>query len=128
MSIDAKITNQLDNNNVQVEINRNKGGQTKYFKVPANKADSFIASYKKNDKNTSFITNTAFVASILGGVLLSNFITKKCIKSTSLRWIISTLAGIGGATASVVVSSDYIDSKNKKIIQMHNAQQIYYEA
>ena len=81
MGIDIKITNKLDNNCVQVEVNSNKGGQSKYFKVPVDKADSFIANYKKNDKNTSFITNTAFVSSIFGGVLLSSLATKKFIKS-----------------------------------------------
>lgn len=50
MGIDIKITNKLDNNCVQVEVNSNKGGQSKYFKVPVDKADSFIANYKKNDK------------------------------------------------------------------------------
>lgn len=47
MGIDIKITNKLDNNCVQVEVNSNKGGQSKYFKVPVDKADSFIANYKK---------------------------------------------------------------------------------
>ena len=79
MGIDIKITNKLDNNCVQVEVNSNKGGQSKYFKVPVDKADSFITNYKKNDKNTSFITNTAFVSSIFGGVLLSSLATKKFI-------------------------------------------------
>ena len=46
MGIDIKITNKLDNNCVQVEVNSNKGGQSKYFKVPVDKADSFIANYK----------------------------------------------------------------------------------
>lgn len=128
MGIDIKITNKLDNNCVQVEVNSNKGGQSKYFKVPVDKADSFIANYKKNDKNTSFITNTAFVSSIFGGVLLSSLATKKFIKSGTLRWIINTLAGIASATGSVVASSNYIESRNNKLLKQHNAQQIYYQA
>ena len=122
MGIDIKITNKLDNNCVQVEVNSNKGGQSKYFKVPVDKADSFITNYKKNDKNTSFITNTAFVSSI------SSLATKKFIKSGTLRWIINTLAGIAGATGSVVASSNYIESRNNKLLKQHNAQQIYYQA
>ena len=121
MGIDIKITNKLDNNCVQVEVNSNKGGQSKYFKVP-------VDNYKKNDKNTSFITNTAFVSSIFGGVLLSSLATKKFIKSGTLRWIINTLAGIAGATGSVVASSNYIESRNNKLLKQHNAQQIYYQA
>lgn len=85
MGIDIKITNKLDNNCVQVEVNSNKGGQSKYFKVPVDKADSFIANYKKNDKNTSFITNTAFVSSIFGGVLLSSLATKKVYKKRNSK-------------------------------------------
>ena len=115
MGIDIKITNKLDNNCVQVEVNSNKGGQSKYFKVPVDKADSFI-------------TNTAFVSSIFGGVLLSSLATKKFIKSGTLRWIINTLAGIAGATGSVVASSNYIESRNNKLLKQHNAQQIYYQA
>ena len=59
MGIDIKITNKLDNNCVQVEVNSNKGGQSKYFKVPVDKADSFIANYKKNDKNLYIIIYTS---------------------------------------------------------------------
>lgn len=128
MGIDAKITSNLDNNCVQVEMKNAKGGPCKYFRVPADKADSFITNYKKNDKNTSFITNTTFVASIFTGVLLSNYITKKFMKNGTLRWIINTIAGIAGATASIVASSNYIDSKNNKLLKQHNAQQIYYTA
>lgn len=51
MGIDIKITNKLDNNCVQVEVNSNKGGQSKYFKVPVDKADSFITNYKKMIKH-----------------------------------------------------------------------------
>ena len=56
MAIDAKITNRLNNNNVQVEIS-SKDSQKRFFAVPENKADSFIKNYTKLDKKHSIIAN-----------------------------------------------------------------------
>ncbi len=123
MGLDAKITNRLDNNNVQVEISNKKNEFKKSFSVPENKADSFIASYKKNNRNVSIISNTAFVASILGGVLLISACTHK-LKSTALKWILNTCGGIAGSICAFIGTDKYIESKEKQLLNNHQAKEI----
>ena len=123
MAVEAKITNRLDNNFVQVEMKAPKSERISYYKVPTNKADAFITEYKKNDKKSSIITNTAFVGAIFGGVLVANSFTKK-LKNKVLAWLINTGAGILGATGAVILSSSYLEKSQNKIMEKFQAQKI----
>lgn len=123
MGLDARITNRLDNNNVQIEISNKKNEFKKSFSVPENKADSFIASYKKNNRNVSIISNIAFVASILGGVLLASACTHK-LESKALKWILNTCGGIVGSIGAFVGTDKYIESKEKQLLNGHQAKEI----
>ena len=123
MGLEAKITNQLTNQCVQVEIGNSKSETKKYYSVPENRADEFIASYKKNDKKISFVTNTAFVSAILGGVLLTSLITRN-LKSGILRWALNTMGGIAGAVASFLAGDKYIQNKQNKLMQEYQAHEI----
>lgn len=123
MGLETKITNRLNNNNVQVEISNPKTETKKYFSVPENKADEFITSYKKNNKNVSVFTNTIFVSSILAGVLLVSACTRN-IKSKALKWILNTTGGIVGAVCSFSGSDKYIQKKQDKLLKEYQAQEI----
>lgn len=123
MGLETKITNRLNNNNVQVEISNPKTDTKKYFSVPEKKADEFITSYKKNDKNVSVFTNTIFVSSILAGVLLVSACTRN-IKSKALKWILNTTGGIVGAVCSFSGSDKYIQKKQDKLLKEYQAQEI----
>ncbi len=127
MSVDAKILNKIDSNNVQIEIKTGKNANSKYYKVPNQNIDSFINAYKKNDKRTSIIANTAFVSSVFAGVILVSLATKK-IKNKILRGILGTIGGVAGAALSVIGTSKYLESSNKKMLKSQNAQEINYHA
>ncbi len=127
MSVDVKILNKLDNNSVQVEINSEKNSKPKYYKVPEKNVDSFISEYKKNDKKTSIIANTAFVSSVFAGVILASLATKK-LKNSVLKWIIGTAGGIAGAVLSILGTSNYIDKSKNKLLKTQNVQEINYHA
>ena len=123
MGLEAKITNKLTNQCVQVEIGNSKSETKKYYSVPENRADEFIASYKKNDKKISFFTNTAFVSAILGGVLLTSLMTRN-LKSGILRWTLNTIGGIAGGVASFIAGDKYIQNKQNKLMQEYQAHEI----
>lgn len=127
MSVEIKVVNKLDNQNVQVAVNSTKSNKRLYYKVPQKNLDTFVDEYKNNDKKSSLIANTAFVSSIFGAVILASLATKK-LKSNVLKWIIGSSAGIAGATLSIIGTSNYIDNKNKKLLQKYNAQEINYNA
>lgn len=127
MSVEIKVLNKLDNQNVQVEIKSEKSDKRLYYKVPQKNLDTFINEYKKNDKKTSIIANTAFVSSIFASVIIASLATKK-LASNVLKWIIGSAAGIAGATLSILGTSNYIDSNNKKLLQKHNALELNYKA
>ena len=127
MSVDVKILNKLDNKSVCIEVNSEKNNKTKYYRVPEKNTNSFINEYKKNDKKTSIIANTAFVSSVFAGVILANLATKK-LKNNIVKWLIGTAGGIVGATLSIIGMSEYIDKSKNRILKAHNAQEINYTA
>ena len=124
MAIDAKITNRLNNNNVQVEIS-SKDSQKRFFAVPENKADSFIKNYTKLDKKHSIIANGAFMGGIFAGILAAGIATRK-IKSTAIRWGLNLTAGMIGAGASIYGTSAYMVKEQDKLFNTHQAKELSY--
>lgn len=122
MGLTTEITGRLDNNCVQVNAVSNKTN-IRSFRVPAQKADSFMSSYKKQNKNTTFLTNTAFGVSAFAGVLLTNVFTKK-IKSPVLKYILNTLGGVALASTSVIASGKYIDNQQDNLLKKYGASEI----
>ena len=127
MGIDVKVLNKLDKNNVVIEVDSDKNRKPKFYKVPENNADTFVNEYKKNDKKTSIVANTAFVSAVFAGVMLASLATKK-LKNTVLKWIIGTAGGIAGAILSIFGTSEYIDKSKNKLLKEQNAQEINYNA
>ena len=126
MSVDAKITRAIDNNTVQVDIS-SKNSRTRYYQVPKNNADNFIKSYTKNEKKMSWITNTAFGASIIVGVFGANALTKK-MNNKLLKFVLNTASGVGCAIASMYGSGKYIESEKNKILEQNRAKELFFEA
>lgn len=127
MGVDIKILNKLDKNNVCIEVNSEKNNKTKYYRVPQKNVNIFIDEYKKNDKKTSIIANTAFVSSVFAGVILTSLATKK-LKNNIVKWLIGTAGGIVGATLSIIGMSEYIDKNKNKLLEAYDAQEINYTA
>lgn len=125
MSLDAKITTQLDSNFVQVDITSKKE-PLKYYKVPKQNADSFVNNYKKQNKQNTYILNGGFVLSIFGGVLLAGMLCKN-VKSKIAQYLIKTVGGVTASTSVLFASQNYIDKKEQKLVQKFNAQEIYYQ-
>ena len=126
MSIDVNVLNKFDNN-VLVEINSEKNSKPKFYKVPEQNLDNFINGYKKNDKKTSIVANTAFVTSVFAGVIAASLATKK-LKSKVAKWLIGSAGGVAGAVLSILGTSEYIDKSKNKLLKAHNVQEINYHA
>ena len=127
MAVTAEITRKFDNGNVQVE-KKKKNASTKYYEVPANKADSFIKTYKDRAKKNLYLTNSVFAGSILAGVLLASALVKKFVKNKFLKFALPTMGGIVASIAGMMGTWNYIDKKDNEIIKQHNAKEIFYSA
>ena len=126
MALDTKISRQLDNGCVQVDV-KYKDAPPKYYKVPQEKADSFSQKLKKQDKNSKIINNTAFGISLLGGVLAGNVLSKN-IESGVLKFIIGSASGVAAATAALFACSKYSEHEHNTILKEYGAKQIFYKA
>ena len=125
MSVNTSVTRQFDNGTVQVDVT-SKNMRPRYFQVPKQNAAAFCDNFKKQDKRNSIITNTAFALSTLGGVIITSLFTKN-IKKTVLKYIINTLGGIAGASASVYFGADYISNKQTELLKKYQAKEIHYD-
>lgn len=125
MSLTTKVTRNLGNNYVQVDVQSSKA-ETRYFKVPKNKADIFCSQYIKRDKRDSLISNTAFIGSTLIGCLGAALLTQK-LKSTSLRITTGILAGIGSAVGANIATTKIMSPKHQEFVKSFGAQEIYYD-
>lgn len=123
MGLEANVINRLDNNNVLVEISNTKTDFKKHFSVPEDKADTFVASYKKDNRNVSIISNTLFAASCVAGVMLTNVFTRK-LDSKPLRWFLALAGGAAASVGSFIGTDKYIEAKQKKLLNNFQAQEI----
>ncbi len=123
MAASAKVSKQLDNNYVQIDIT-SKNMKPKYYKVPVKKADYFVNEYKKQSKNISIVTNTVFVGSILAGVLATSFFTKKL--GTLSKFFLNSVGGVIGAAIGTYGTTKYTENQQNKLLKDTNAQEIYY--
>lgn len=122
MGLTTEIAGRIDNNYLQVNATSNKTN-TKSFRVPAQKADLFMNSYKKQEKRINILTNTAFGVSAFSGVLLTSLLTKN-IKKTALKYIFNTTGGVALAIGSIVASSKYIERQQEKLLKKFGASEI----
>lgn len=124
MAVTTKINRKLDNDCVQIEITSKKTW-TRYFKVPESKADSFCASYKKNDKKIKRMSTAAFVLSPFIGTIIALPFTKNLGRGA--RTGIGIAAGIASAIGSVFAMAPVIEKNNNKLLKKFDAEEIFYE-
>lgn len=123
MSADVKITKQLDNNHVQIDIT-GKNVQPRYYKVPNNKADYFVKTYEKQSKNISTLSFIALITASLAGVLAVRPFTKKL--DSLPKFLLNTTGGIAGAVLGSLGVAQYMENSQDKLMETSNAQEIYY--
>ncbi len=126
MSVSTIISGPVDKNHVKVDVKYTKNSTPRSFKVPNKNAKAFCEEYKKKEKNFSIMNNMALIGSIIGGVLLSNFLLKNA--NQVLRYIVGTLSGIGAAAAALIGCSKYADKVNGEFLNKYKSTEIYYDA
>lgn len=125
MAVEAKVNRVLENDYVQVEVKAKNVGP-RYFKVHKDRADEFCASYKKNDKKMTFITNAFFIASAFLGSLIAQIFTRN-LKNKALQMTIGIVGAAIGAVGSVFGSVGILEKNGKRLLEKFNAEQIFYE-
>lgn len=94
MPVKMEVVNPLDNNRVEVKANFD-GAYNKRFSVEKDKADEFIASYKKNYNKSSTINMIAMCGfGALGGILFGHFAQN--LNGGLKRWGLTAAGGLLG--------------------------------
>lgn len=124
MPITSAVTRKFDNNYVQVEI-QGKKYDTRYYKVPEDRADSFQAEYKKNSSKAGWVSNGLMILGLAALTAVSYFATKK-MENKSLKTMIAMFAGVTGGIAGTFAGAK-IESKNhQNLLYKYNATEIDY--
>lgn len=126
MSIKTEVIKQPNAPMADVNI-KMSSGKTRYFELPTQNADSFAKEYKKQDKNSSTISNIAFGLSIFAGVMLAKAMTKN-ITDKTMQFLIGAVGGILGASSSSILCDKYLEHKQNSMIKKFGAQESYFEA
>lgn len=124
MTISSAVTRKFDNGYVQVEIESNRQ-DTRYYKVPEDRADSFQREYKKNSKKAPWVETGLTMGAIVALIVPTYFATKK-IESKSIRMVLGTLAGLTGGIGSIQLGNKIEAKSHTKLLQKYNAEEIDY--
>ena len=124
MAVDVKVVHKIDKDYVKIEANASRM-PTRYFKVPANKADSFCATYKKETSRNNTRNYVSMFLGVLGACGLASFFTKN-LKKTA-QTIIGVAAGILGVFGASFYSASKAVKNDEKMQKQHNATEIFQE-
>jgi len=125
MNFTTQITRTFNDNTVQVEI-KSKKGDNRYYKVPADKADSFQKEYIKNSKKTYNRSLFANFASAVGAVAIAVMATGN-MASKFWRGAISLASGLVIGTFVSVTGHKSAIKSHKEMLEKYNASELHYD-
>ena len=118
MSLDVKVTKQLNKDFVQVEA-QYKNRLPCYYQVPINNADKFCKEFAETERKSNIRNNFAFAFAAVGGCGLGNILAinfKPMLRATT--------AIIGGILAGFVVNNiclNKTEAEQKNILAQNRA-------
>lgn len=123
MAVDIKVARRLPNNYAQVDVTP-KNMDTRHYRMPVDKVDSFTASYKKYDSKTR--TSSTILMAVL--VMLGAFAGTMIPKALKAKPIFSLICGVFGAVTGDICAT-YITAKNMqknedKILSANQAEEM----
>ena len=124
MNFTTQITRTFNDNTVQVEV-KSKKGVNRYYKVPADKADSFQKEYVKKSKKSYSSALLANFAAAAGAVAIAVIATGS-MASKLWRGVISAVSGLViGTFVSVTGHKNEVKS-HKELLNKYNASELHY--
>ena len=127
MAIDAKISRDMGNGYVQVDISA-KNEDSSYYVMPKNKVDSFISQYKKDRKNNTILSYTTLGGSILMGVAAMSLLLRKLKASGTMKMLLNMCGTVVFSLFATYQCDNYIQSKRDELMKKHKAKQVFYNA
>lgn len=124
MAITTSVTRKFDNNFVQVEVN-STNSNPRYYKVPAEKADSFQAEYIKSSKKMYNWSTILTICSVIGGTGLAIACTQR-LSNKLAKFAISAATGILAGVISTYEANKSSVKSHKNMLEEYNAQEIDY--
>ena len=125
MAITTAVTRKFDNNYVQVDATT-RNGDTKYYKLPAAKADSFQKEYIQNSKEQWWKEVALTTVSVIGAIILASLATKK-VESSAARMAVGVGAGAVGGIGSGFLAAKMNVNSHQKLLKKYGAEQLYFE-
>lgn len=123
MAINTEITKIYNDNSVQVAVKTGNSPQ-RYYKVPAQEADSFQADYKKGSNKMMWTTTALTLLGGFVGMIPAYLLSGKLVANNALRFIINIGTGFVGCLAGSAIG-DKLGLKNyKKMLAQHGAEEI----
>ena len=127
MAIDAKISRDMGNGYVQVDISA-KNADSSYYVIPKNKVDSFISQSKKDRKNNTILSYTTLGGSILMGVAAMSLLLRKLKASGTMKMLLNMCGTVVFSLFATYQCDNYIQSKRDELMKKHKAKQVFYNA
>lgn len=127
MAVDIKVSRDLGNNFVQIDIS-SKNSEPAYYALPKDKVKSFVSNYKKDKKNNAILTNTVFIGSLLLGALTMSKLVKNMKSSPFVKGLINICGTVSFSMFSTYLCDNYIQTKRNELMKNHQAKQIFYNA
>lgn len=128
MTIESKVTRRFPDNTVQVDMKVNNS-IVRHFKMPENQVDSFTSEYKKNDTNTRIFATIALVGLSLGCGFIGSACSKHLLKIENkiASFGLTIASAMLGCFGSTKLTEHKMIKDEKKLLNNHNASQIFYE-
>ena len=124
MALEVKVAQKIDKDYVKVEANSPQV-PTRYFKVPAPKADSFCSSYEKEAKRNSTRNYVAMFISVLTACGITGIFTKSLNKT--LQTVAGITAGLAGLAGATFFSTKKAIANEEEMLKQYNASEIFQD-
>ena len=127
MAIEAKVSRDMGNGYVQVDISAKNEG-CNYYVMPKNNVNSFISQYKKDRKNNTILSYTTLGGSILLGAAAMSLLLRKLKASGTMKMFLNVCGVVPFSLFTMYQCDNYIQSKRDELMKKHKAKQVFYNA
>ena len=123
MAVDIKVARRLPNNYAQVDVTP-KNLDTRHYKMPVDKVDSFTASYKKYDSKARTTSTILMTGLVLVGAFAGTMIPR-LLKAKSVVSIISGVIGaVIGDFCATYISAKNMQKNENEILKANQAEEM----
>lgn len=126
MSVDIKVTRRLPNDYVQIDVTP-KNADTRHYKVPIDKADSFTADYKKYDSKTRTNATILSTCMMLAGGFAGAIIPKLLKGKGFFSIIFGVVGALAGDVCATTITSKNMQKNEAALLKANDAKEFIFK-